>query len=99
MVKVVVNTRFGGFGVSEAGICQYEAYSGLKRQDVCQHEPAFRACPHLVRVVEEMGRKADGPFAELAVVEVPDEVQWEIAEYDGKEWVAEAHRRWGDAHW
>jgi hypothetical protein len=28
------------------------------------------------------------------VVEIPDGVEWEIAEYDGLEWVAEKHRTW-----
>ena len=51
--------------------------------------------PALVAVVEELGREADGDFACLAVVDAPDDVRWEIAEYDGREWVAEQHRTWG----
>ena len=48
----------------------------------------------LVRVVEEMGDAANGQHAELAVVEIPDGVVWEIEEYDGREWIAEEHRTW-----
>jgi hypothetical protein len=48
----------------------------------------------LVQVVEEMGETANGSCASLKVVEVPEDVEWEIAEYDGLEWVAEKHRRW-----
>ncbi len=48
----------------------------------------------LVEVVEVLGEKASGDFADLKVVEVPDDVQWHIAEYDGTEWVAENHRKW-----
>lgn len=48
----------------------------------------------LVRVVEELGKEADGKYAELKVVEIPDGVEWEIEEYDGAEWVAEKHRTW-----
>lgn len=51
--------------------------------------------PDLVAVVEELGKKAAGDYAALEVVEVPDGVVWEIAEYDGFEHVAEAHRTWG----
>jgi hypothetical protein len=36
----------------------------------------------------------NGDFAELKVVEIPDDVQWQIEEYDGKEWIAEKHRTW-----
>lgn len=50
--------------------------------------------PVLVRVVEELGEDASGRFAELKVVDVPDDVKWYIDEYDGSEWVAEQHRTW-----
>jgi hypothetical protein len=50
--------------------------------------------PDLVRVVEALGKSADDVHAELRVVEVPDDVDWVIEEYDGLEWVAEVHRTW-----
>lgn len=53
-----------------------------------------RAHPLVVRVVEELGKKAGGKFSELAVVEIPDGVEWEIDEYDGNEHIAEVHRTW-----
>lgn len=57
--------------------------SGMKRDD-----------PDLVAVVEDMGKDADGAYAELKVVEVPADAKWQIEEYDGMEWVAEVHRTW-----
>lgn len=48
----------------------------------------------LVKVVEELGDKANGYYAELSVVDVPDGVEWQIEEYDGNEWVSEVHRTW-----
>lgn len=53
-----------------------------------------RTCPALIEVVERMGEQANGWAAKLAVVEIPDDVQFEISEYDGSEHVAEAHRTW-----
>ena len=53
-----------------------------------------RADPILVQVVEELGNAANDRFAQLAVVEIPDGVEFEISEYDGREHVAEAHRTW-----
>ena len=53
-----------------------------------------RADPILVQVVEEMGDAADGWAAELVIVDIPDDVDWYIEEYDGNEHVAEAHRTW-----
>ena len=49
---------------------------------------------YLVRVVEELADDANGRFAELKVVDIPDEVEWQLEEYDGKEWIAEKHRTW-----
>ena len=51
--------------------------------------------PVLVEVVEVLGEKANGSCADLKVVEIPDGIEWQLEEYDGNEWVAEAHRTWG----
>ncbi len=48
----------------------------------------------LVQVVEELGAKANGHCAELKVVEIPGEVQWEIEHVGGVEHVSEVHRMW-----
>ena len=53
-----------------------------------------RTDPELVAVVQELGDKANGRCAELKVVDIPDDVEWQIEEYDGSEWVAEKHRIW-----
>ena len=53
-----------------------------------------RDSPLLLIVVEELGEEANGFLADLKVVEIPDDVEWEIEEYDGREWVAEKHRTW-----
>lgn len=50
--------------------------------------------PILIQVVEELGEASWGGAAELKVVEIPDDVEWEIEEYDGQEWVSEVHRTW-----
>lgn len=57
-------------------------------------DTANRACPALVEVVEQLQSAANGTFAELKVVEIPDDVEYEISEYDGSEHVAEVHRTW-----
>ena len=51
--------------------------------------------PMLVEVVEKLGSKrASGQCAELGIVEIPDDVEWHIEEYDGIESVHENHRSW-----
>lgn len=52
--------------------------------------------PDLVAVVEVLGsEQASGRYAELRVVEIPDDIEYEISEYDGNEHIAEKHRTWG----
>ena len=48
----------------------------------------------LIQVVEELGEEADGSSAKLAIIEIPDGIDWIIDEYDGMERVEEAHRSW-----
>lgn len=50
--------------------------------------------PILVDVIRQLGSKAHGNYAKLKIVEVPAKVKWDIAEYDGMEWVEEVHRTW-----
>lgn len=49
----------------------------------------------LVQAVEELGERANGGFAQLHVVEIPDDTEYEISEYDGIESIHEVHRSWG----
>lgn len=53
-----------------------------------------RTNPHLIAVIEEMGEEADGTFASLEIIEIPDDVSWYIDDYDGMETVRENHRSW-----
>lgn len=56
--------------------------------------PEDRTDAKLIQVVEELGKEADGWCAELKIIEIPDDVKWEIDEYDGLESVHEVHRSW-----
>lgn len=53
-----------------------------------------RADPLLIEVVEKLGEKANGEYAKLGIIEIPDGVEYEIKEYDGLEHIAEKHRTW-----
>ncbi len=91
--KIVINTCWGGFSLSDKAI---GLYAGLTNQ-VFDHVSVWdmeRDDPMLVRVVETLGEAANGDHARLKVVEIPADVKWEIGEYDGMEHVAEKHRVW-----
>ena len=71
-----------------------QAYNKAHSEQTVYPREIERHDPVLVQVVEEMGDAADGDHAELAVVEIPDDVEYIIEEYDGLEHIAEAHRTW-----
>lgn len=89
MTKIVINRCFGGFGLSA------EAKAELQKtgEDLGQYDMR-RDDPRLVAVVEALGPNANGEFANLQVIEVPGDVEWEIDEYDGLESIHEKHRSW-----
>lgn len=139
-MKVVINTCFGGFGLSHEAILLYAELKGLKvwleeseyksfpgtywtvpvnerpktsaewnSAPIEERKAHIRALessqiydrdlkrndPFLVEVVEKLGDKANGSCAKLAVIEIPDDVEWEVEEYDGIEHIAEVHETWG----
>jgi len=53
-----------------------------------------RENPLVIRVVKGLGKKANGPYAELKIVKIPADVEYEIEENDGLEWIAEKHMTW-----
>lgn len=62
----------------------YFYYNDIERND-----------PDLIRVIETLGEdKASGNLSRVKVVEIPDDVAYEINDYDGIESVHEVHRSW-----
>ena len=93
MTKIVINTCHGGFGLSATAESKYKELAGVTDPDFHSgHIPRDDA--HLIAVVELMGRAADGGYAELKIIEIPDDINWYVEEYDGREWVAERHQTW-----
>lgn len=69
--------------------------SGTKYWDSWTRDCESRSDSILVQVVEELGDEASNRFAELKIVDIPDDVCYGITEYDGIETVEEEHRSWG----
>lgn len=129
-MKIVINSSYGGFGLSHEAIRRYaqlkdltlfthtdgtfnhyykipvEDYDALRdianeTRDYSELNKAYfseyeipRTDPALIQVVEELKEKANGHYAELRIIDIPDDVKWEIEEYDGLESVVEVSRRW-----
>lgn len=78
-----------------ATVTERQASNRLSSQLSVYYNDIPRDDPALVRVVEELGSKANDSCAELKIVEIPDGVDWEVAEYDGMEHIAQVHSTWG----
>lgn len=54
-----------------------------------------RTDPLLIQVIEKIGAtETSGPHCQLKIVDIPDDVEWEITEYGGKEHIQEKGRQW-----
>lgn len=88
-MKVVINRCYGGFSVSKKVYKKLGLKSGyLSNVDFgieSNNYNAYRAHPKLIKT---------GEYAKLDIVEIPDDVDWTIEEYDGREWISEKHRTW-----
>ena len=131
-MKIVINSCYGGFSLSDKAIIRYAEIKGIKLyQSVERHcfDYSFYLVPEddynklhaederngnynlsnavyfrdnqiertdlaLIQVVEKLGKEANGPHAKLSVVEIPNDIKWEITDYDGLETVEEEHRSW-----
>lgn len=72
-----------------------QAHNSLYIKHCIDTRPDDRTDKLLIQVVEELGtQEASGRHAKLKIVEIPDEVEWEIVEFDGMEEVHEVHRSW-----
>ena len=87
-MKIVINGRFGGFGLSTAGEAEMLRRGGTDVNGIDRTDPI------LVEMVEEDSSLYSGSSSRLHVVEIPDGVEWFIDNYDGQEHVAEKHRIW-----
>ena len=92
-MKIVINTCYGRFDLSANAQRTYESRSGLFPGSLIARI-LDRDDPTLVRIVEEMGPYSYGYSSVLTVVDIPDDIEWEIVEYDGLEYVAEKRRTW-----
>jgi len=85
LVKTTTNHGFSMFHKEGRVDNDHHFYEGnIERDD-----------KYLVEVVEEMGDKACGKYADLKVVEIPVDAEWQIEEYDGWEHIAAKHETWG----
>lgn len=101
-MKIAINKCYGGFGLSQAvykelGI-EWDGYGYLTNEDLgikSDNQEAYRSDPRLISAIEKIGEKeSSGSMSAIRIVDIPDDVQWEINNYDGIETIHEKHRSW-----
>lgn len=103
-MKIVINRCFGGFSVSDAVMKELNLPHYIPNWNHVDNETfniesdnceQYRAYTPLIEAVKKIGYpRCNGRFADLAIIEIPDDTNWEIREYDGLETVHEIHRTW-----
>ena len=89
-MKIAINKVSAGFQLSAKACRLLERLMGhpVSRYDV------DRSDPDVIMTIELLGDEASADPGSIKIVDIPDDVDWVIQEYDGREWVAERHRTW-----
>ena len=92
-MKIAINRCFGSFSLSK------EAYEFLGIEwdgyGYAYHDHDKRDDAKLIECIETIGEeKASGECAQIIVVEIPDDVEYFIDNYDGIETIHEVHQVW-----
>jgi hypothetical protein len=110
--KVNKTTRHSSFGDTVRYLVTYEDLGDRVYEEYCEskeYKPArgfLRDDKLLVLIVGALGHDAGGEGLDPKIVEVPDDVKWEIRFYGGYgecgeyvEYVSEVHREWHAKGW
>jgi hypothetical protein len=85
-MKVIINSDFGGFGFSEKALEMYKERGGTIDYSFLGKR-ALRDDPIMVDIVTELGGEANAIFSDLEIVNVPEQYDYRIDDYDGLEHV------------
>ena len=87
MTRIVYNACFGGFSLSQEGRDLYCKLAGVYpvHPGNFYDRDLSRTDPIRLQVVDQLGSRANGGFAQLQVRELAPGVKYRIDEYDGNE--------------
>jgi hypothetical protein len=93
MTKVMINTCYGAFSVSDEAVRHYmEANPPSDAEDtnLFLNQDVSRTDPLMISIIEAMGAAANGHGANILIVDVPAGTKYRIREYDGVEFIETA---------
>ena len=87
-MKIVINKCFGGFSLSDIAMERIKNFMAIEDEVDYRFGECSRTSKVLIETIETLGEKANGSYANLYIVEIPDDAtDFEIMEYDGSEYV------------
>lgn len=97
-MQVVINTKqFGSFSISEKAVDLIRKKVKGKENKNSIFTYSFnddRSNYLLIEAVSKLKDKANGLYSELKIVEIPNDIEWQVFAINGQEWIAEKHRTW-----
>ena len=83
-MEVILNGCYGGFDPSDEAKELFHKRTGIDKKLFWRYED-HRADPILVDIVKELGDRANQRHSKLYIVEIPDEYDYWVEDYDGIE--------------
>lgn len=88
--KVLLNKDYGGFQIYDEVQKEYFSRTGIEISKYCNDK---REDEVLIDIVERLGEKAN-VYSELVIVEIPEDLDYIIDDYDGIETLHEKVKEW-----
>lgn len=102
MPQVIINKSYGALHFNDEVIALYKKRNPHNIVDLTDHD-LLRQNVFVIGIVKEIGvmnsageyiNVHETPGRPIKIVDIPDDVEWELCEYDGIEHIAEKHRTW-----
>lgn len=81
------------YNMIDLGASAIVNYTDIKSGSLSEYD-IERTDELMIEIIEEIGEDADGSCANLEIVDIPDDMEYEIDDYDGIETLRELHRTW-----
>jgi len=81
-MDIVINACYGEFSLSDEALKML----GASSTEECCFDDEDRCNPSIIKCIRKLGERANGPYAKLQIVTIPDEnTDWHILDEDGYE--------------
>lgn len=94
MKKIAYNGALGVFDLSDQAIEMLKKLN-VKEEYLNRYSNIKRDNIFLIKVIEELSELSSRNPGDIKIIEIPDDVNWAIIEFDGSEFIVDKDRVWG----